>query len=88
MTQTATKPRRTIKATSPIRGIRAKCLDCQGSSPAVKWCPSNGVTSTECPLWPYRFGMMPRTACKRMDPRLLSPKDMPDANVEVSQCTL
>lgn len=40
---------------TPIKAIRAKCLDCScGSANEVKLCPI-----TECPLFPYRFGKNP-----------------------------
>ena len=72
---------------TPIRAIRAKCLDCcSGSHKAVKFCACDGVNSTECPLWPFRFGVRPATARKRFGAKLLSPKAMPDANLELSQC--
>lgn len=41
-----------LKRWSPIKAIRAKCMDCScGSSEEVKQCP---VSS--CPLYEYRFG--------------------------------
>ena len=37
---------------SPLRSIRAACLDCaSGSHKEVRYC-----TCTECALWPHRFG--------------------------------
>lgn len=41
---------------SPIKAIRAKCLDCCGGqySEVVK------CTIPKCPLFPYRFGKRPR----------------------------
>lgn len=41
---------------TPIKAIRAKCLDCCGYqySEVVK------CTVTKCPLFPYRFGKRPR----------------------------
>lgn len=41
--------------TSPLKAIRAKCLDCccdQGTE--VKLCPAS-----DCPLHPFRFGKNP-----------------------------
>lgn len=52
----ASVPRRDLEAlghpTSPIRAIRAKCLDCcvQDASEVRK------CRQTDCPLWPYRMG--------------------------------
>jgi hypothetical protein len=40
---------------SPIKAIRAKCLDCSGSNDAeVRKC-----TATGCALWPFRMGVNP-----------------------------
>lgn len=41
--------------TSPIKAIRAKCLDCSnGSSNEVKLCEIE-----QCALYPFRFGKNP-----------------------------
>lgn len=41
---------------TPIRAIRAKCLDCSGGQPKeVRLCPIKN-----CALWPYRMGKRPR----------------------------
>lgn len=43
------------RVTSPLKAIRAKCLDCQaGSWKRIAECPS-----TRCSLWPYREGKNP-----------------------------
>jgi len=40
---------------TPIKAIRAWCLDCSGFQPKeVRLCPH-----TDCPLYPYRFGKNP-----------------------------
>jgi len=40
---------------SPLKSIRAKCLDCMcGQMQEVRLCPSES-----CPLWPYRMGHNP-----------------------------
>ena len=40
---------------SPIKAIKAKCLDCCcGQREEVKLCPA-----TTCPLWAFRFGKNP-----------------------------
>ena len=40
---------------TPIKAIRAKCLDCCiGQAQEVRMCPS-----TDCSLWPYRMGHNP-----------------------------
>lgn len=41
--------------TTPLKAIRAKCLDCMCDQPMeVRLCPSES-----CPLWPYRMGHNP-----------------------------
>ncbi|MHB8144009.1 MAG: hypothetical protein ACYDGX_10260 [Thermoleophilia bacterium] len=46
---------RGIMKTSPLKSIRAKCLDCAaGSYKEVKLCPC-----TDCSLYPFRFGHNP-----------------------------
>jgi hypothetical protein len=41
-----------LKVKTPIKAIRAKCLDCSGeSSHEAKLCPI-----TACPIYPYRLG--------------------------------
>ena len=45
-----------MKKLTPIKAIRAKCLDCcAGQSGEVKLCPAE-----KCPLYPYRFGHRPK----------------------------
>ena len=40
---------------SPLKAIRAKCLDCMCDQPQeVRLCPCES-----CPLWPYRMGHNP-----------------------------
>jgi len=44
-----------MKRLTPIKAIRAKCLDCSGGQPSeVRRC---GIE--DCPLLPYRFGNNP-----------------------------
>ena len=46
-----------IKRLSPIKAIRAKCLDCVcNDAREVRLCPS-----LDCPLWLYRFGCKPES---------------------------
>ena len=46
------------KRITPMRAIRAKCLDCScGSFYEVKQCPM-----TDCSLYPFRFGKNPNRA--------------------------
>ena len=43
------------KILTPVKAIRAKCLDCSCGNPyEVNVCPLTG-----CPLYPYRFGRNP-----------------------------
>ena len=45
---------------TPIKAIRAKCLDCCcNSAHEVRLC-----TCVNCALWPYRFGKRPSTLAK------------------------
>ena len=45
-----------MKASTPIKAIRARCIDCGGGSPKeVREC-----THSECPLYQYRFGKRPQ----------------------------
>ena len=40
--------------TSPLKAIRAKCLDCATDATEVRLCPVES-----CALWPFRFGKNP-----------------------------
>ena len=54
---------------TPIRAIRAKCLDCCcGSAQEVKLCPI-----TDCPLYPYRMGHNPNRKGKGGNPANFAP---------------
>ena len=75
-------------AREPLKAIRANCLDCSGgSSSYVTWCPCDGVHSTYCALWPFRFGQRPRTAQRRHGEQLLDPHRMPLADVCLEELT-
>lgn len=39
---------------SPLKAIRANCLECVGTAHEVKLCPC-----TKCALYPFRFGKNP-----------------------------
>ena len=48
----------TPKRLTPVKAIRAKCLDCTCNQPAeVREC-----TASSCPLFPYRMGKRPKLA--------------------------
>ena len=52
-----------MKRLTPIRAIRAKCLECSGdSAKEVRLCPIK-----KCPLYLYRFGKRPKDD-KNIDP--------------------
>ncbi len=60
---------------TPIKAIRAKCLDCTGNQPKeVRLC-----TCLSCPLWGYRMGVRPD------HPRALEANE--DARVETLRGT-
>ena len=45
-----------MKKITPIKSIRAKCIDCCcGELSEVRECPIK-----DCPLWPYRMGRRPK----------------------------
>lgn len=45
-----------MKKLTPMKAIRAKCLDCSANNfNEVRLCPVK-----ECPLYPYRFGKRPK----------------------------
>lgn len=39
---------------TPLKAMRAKCLDCAGRPKEVRHCPA-----IDCPLWPFRMGKNP-----------------------------
>jgi len=69
---------------TPLRAIREHCLDCSGgSSKCVTWCPRDGVHSTWCSLWLYRFGIRPASALRRYGDRVITPEKIPVAGVNL-----
>ncbi len=51
-----------IEVKTPIKAIRAKCIDCcAGSKNEVKLC-----TCTDCSLYPYRMGKRPKNKTIRV----------------------
>ncbi len=66
---------------TPMKAIRAKCLDCSaGSAKEVKLCGVSG-----CPLWPYRHGKRPETIIDRFGPWLMTPRVTPPADVDLTK---
>jgi len=43
-----------MKRLTPVKAIRAKCLDCMGRPSLVRNC-----SDKNCPLFPYRMGKNP-----------------------------
>ena len=68
-------------ALRPMKAIRANCLDCSESKKAVAYCPCDGVHSTRCHLWPYRFGCRPETARVEYGEAMVNPHLMPGSEV-------
>lgn len=53
-------PEGQIEVLTPLKAVRAKCLDCCcGSHQEVRLCPAQN-----CALWPYRMGKRPSTLAK------------------------
>jgi len=44
-----------MKRLTPIKAIRAKCLECQGGRPSLV----RNCESVDCPLYMYRMGKNP-----------------------------
>lgn len=75
-----------MKVYNPLKAIRLQCLDCSGgSSKYVKYCPCDGVHSTRCHVWPYRFGKRPRTVERKLGKTLITPELMPDADTNLEK---
>ena len=52
-----------MKKMTPIKSIRAKCIDCCcGDLREVRECPIK-----DCPLWSYRMGRRPKDDVKAED---------------------
>jgi len=52
---------------TPLKAIRAKCLDCSGGEyKEVRECPFDGKQDEECPLYPLRMGTGSRATLKRI----------------------
>ena len=50
--------------TSPLKAIRAKCMDCSGNlREEIRNCPVKA-----CDLWPYRFGKNPYRKKREISP--------------------
>ena len=51
-----------MKILTPVKAIRAKCIDCYGGS---RYEVENCVTP-DCPLYPYRLGKNPNRKGKQL----------------------
>jgi hypothetical protein len=52
---------------TPLKAIRAKCLDCSGGEyKEVRECQFDGKQDEECPLYPLRMGRGSRSTLKRI----------------------
>jgi hypothetical protein len=68
----------------PLRAVRRQCLDCCGGErKAVTWCTCDGLRSSKCELWLFRFGMNPQTFARRFGRRLVTPSMMPEPSVNL-----
>jgi len=67
-----------------LRHVRRKCLDCCGDlAKAVTWCTCDGIHSTRCECWPFRFGVQPTSFQAKHGDRLVNPEKMPPADVHL-----
>ena len=74
-------------AKTPMKAIRAKCLDCCcGKSKPVKFCPCDGVHSPACPLWMFRFGHRPKSVSSTLGEKYVTPGALPPPSVPVEAC--
>jgi len=66
---------------TPLKAARKQCLDCSaGSTKYVAYCPCDGVNSTRCQLWPYRFGFRPENVSPS---EFVTPGALPGPNVNL-----
>ena len=68
-----------LRTRTPLSAMRKNCVDCAGGNRKyVKFCTCDGLHSTRCEFWPYRFGNRPATI---KDQRLVTPERMPPADI-------
>lgn len=68
---------------TPLQAIRRHCIICSGESQkAVRYCPCDGIHSSRCELWSYRFGKRPQGVS---DQRLITALCMPPRNMPIEQ---
>ena len=67
-----------------LKHVRRNCLDCCcDDRKSVLWCTCDGLHSTRCEFWPFRFGVQPATFRARWGDRLVTPEMMPPATVNL-----
>ena len=71
------------RARTPIKAIREYCVDCSETAKTIAYCPCDGLHSTWCPLWVFRFGIRPETAAEKYGKHVVTPGLMPGANVNI-----
>ena len=70
-----------MKSLSLLRAARKTCLDCSGGSTKyTAYCPCDGLHSSRCEMWPYRFGYRPDNVRPQ---KFVKPEEMPGADVEL-----
>ncbi len=72
-----------MRVLTPVKTIRANCLDCSGTAKAVAYCTCHGADGSRCESWPWRFGCRPETARVEFGEAMLDPKLMPKSDVEL-----
>ena len=64
----------------PLKQIRLRCLDCRGNQyKQVRFCDT-----TDCPLWYFRFGKMPKTVVRKEGEgakKLFRPENFQDGGI-------
>ncbi|MFC1597209.1 hypothetical protein ACFL5Q_04620 [Planctomycetota bacterium] len=69
-----------------LKHVRRNCLECSGGSARyVTWCSADGLHSTRCEFWPFRFGSQPATFRQRFGGRLLTAESMPPAGINLDE---
>ena len=71
------------KIRTPLKAVREHCLGCAQTAKAIGWCTCDGIHSAWCPLWPYRFGVRPRSAIRKHGEHMMKPELMPDSNMNL-----
>lgn len=72
-----------MKHRTPLQAIRRHCVICSGDSQkAVRYCPCDGIHSSRCELWLYRFGKRPQSLD---DQRIVLPACMPPRDTSLEK---